>query len=258
MLGIFDLLYAPESNVPAAPYPRRPLYARDVGNVIVTARGENLIAVSLSGGAKAGRKAVFSLMPHNREFAPSLGAIDVTIDGTPVLCNVNIGTYGLNSALTNAMCFDNGGAVTNGQYLNGEVPPDACAMIRRCFINDRFVYAHVVVTHSLDPALQIQRADRIFIFDRRYGITLLSDAFQGAKPIRFATHLHCSGSISDLGGGTYRMTGGQAKLIAGVKYANEGMKDEEKGEIFVHILRSSGSSKVVEEDRHGCLLTSMA
>ncbi len=248
MLGMFDLLYAPDSDVPPAPYPNRPLYARDVGDVIVAARGENVMAVSLSGGAKAGRRAIFSLMPHNREFPPSLGAIDVTIDGTPVLCNINIGTYGLNSALTNAMCFEDGGAITNGQYLNGEVPPDDCAIIRRCFIGDRFLYVHVVVTYSLDPALQIQRADRIFIFDRRYGITLLSDAFQGAKPIRFATHLHCSGSITDLGNDSYRMTGGQAKLIAGIKYGNDGMKDEEKGEIFVRILSSSGSSKVVQEE----------
>jgi hypothetical protein len=44
------------------------------------------------------------------------------------------------------------------------------------------------------------------------------------------------------------MTGGQAKLIAGVKYGNDGMKDEEKGEIFVCILRSGGSSKVVQEE----------
>jgi hypothetical protein len=248
VLGMFDLLYAPEPGVPPAPYPNRPLYARDVGDVIVTARGENLVAVSLSGGAKAGRRAIFSLMPHNREFPPSLGAIEVTIDGTPVLCNINIGTYGLNSALTNAMCFEDGGVITNGQYLNGEVPPDDCAVIRRCFINDRFLYVHVVVTYSLHPDLQIEHADRIFIFDRRHGITLLSDSFQGARPIRFATHLHCSGSISDLGDGSYRMTGGQEKLIAGIKYGNDGMKDEEKGEIFVSILRSSGSAKVVQEE----------
>lgn len=248
MLGMFDLLYAPEPPVPPAPYPNRPLYARDVGDVIVAARGEKVIAVSLSGGAKAGRKAMFSLMPHNREFPPSLGAIEVTVDGTPVLCNINIGTYGLNSALTNAMCFEDGGAITNGQYLNGEVPPDDCATIRRCFISDRFVYVHVVITYSLHPALQIEHADRIFIFDRRQGISLLSDSFRGARPIRFATHLHCSGSISDLGEGSYRMTGGQEKLIAGIKYTNDGMKDEEKGEIFVSILRSSGSSKVVQEE----------
>ena len=248
MLGMFDLLYAPDPEVAPAPYPNRPLYARDVGDVIVTARRENVVAVSLSGGAKAGRRAVFSLMPHNREFPPALGAIEVTIDGSPVLCNINIGTYGLNSALTNAMCFEDGGVITNGQYLNGEVPPDDCAVIRRCFIGDRFLYVHVVVTYSLHPALQIDRADRIFIFDRQYGITLLSDSFQGTRPIRFATHLHCSGSISDLGNGCYRMTGGQEKLIAGIKYANDGVKDEEKGEIFVSVLRSSGASKVVEEE----------
>jgi hypothetical protein len=248
MLGIFDLLYAPELDGEAMPFPNRPLFARDVGDVIATARGEKAIAVSLSGGSRAGRRAAFTLMPQNREFAPSLGAIDVTVDGTPVLCNINMGLYGLNSALTNTMCFEDGGALTNGQYLNGDVPPESCGIMRRCFIDDRYVYAHVVVTHALDPALEIDRADRIFVFDRKSGVILLSDAFRGRRAIRFATHLHCSGSVTTLGSGQYRLTGGQANLIAGIKGGSKGLSDEEQGELFVQVLRDMPSARVVVEE----------
>jgi hypothetical protein len=187
-------------------------------------------------------------MPHNREFAPSLGAIDVTIDGTPVLCNVNMGLYGLNSALTNTMCFEDGGAVTNGQYLNGAVPPESCAVIRRCFIGERYLYAHIVVTHALDPKLKVRSADRIFLFDRKTGVILLSDAFEGERAIRFATHLHCSGSVTDLTNGQYRLTGGQANLIAGIKGGSKGLDDKEKGEIFVQVLGSVPAARVVVEE----------
>jgi hypothetical protein len=248
MLGIFDLLYAPAASGEIAPFPDRPLFAKDVGDVIATARGQKVIAVSLSGGSKAGRHAIFTLMPHNREFAPSLGALEVTIDGTPVLCNINMGVYGINSALTNTMCFEDGGAVTNGQYLNGEVAPEKCAVIRRCFIDERYVFAHVVVTHVLDPKLGVRRADRIFIFDRKTGAIVLSDAFDGKRAIRFATHLHCSGPVKDLGNGQYRLTGGQANLIAGIKSGSKGLSDEEKEEIFVRILRSPRSARVVVEE----------
>jgi hypothetical protein len=248
VLGIFDLLYAPADSGEVASFPDRPLFAKDVGDLIATARGEHMIALSLSGGPKAGRSANFTLMPHNREFAPSLGALDVTIDGTPVLCNVNMGLYGLNSALTNTMCFEDGGALTNGQYLNGEVPPESCAVIRRCFIDERYLYAHVVVTHALDPKLNVRRADRIFIFDRKSGVIVLSDAFEGERAIRFATHLHCSGSVTELTDGQYRLTGGQANLIAGIKSGSKGLSDEEKEEIFVQVLRSFPSARVVVEE----------
>jgi hypothetical protein len=247
-LGIFDILYAPDASGEVAPFPNRPLFAKDVGDLIATARGEHVIALSLSGGPKAGRRANFTLMPHNREFAPSLGALDVTIDGTPVLCNVNMGLYGLNSALTNTMCFEDGGAVTNGQYLNGAVPPESCAVIRRCFIDERYLYAHIVVTHALDPKLNVNRADRIFIFDRKSGVILLSDAFEGERAIRFATHLHCSGSITEPANGQYRLTGGQANLIAGIKGSSKGLDDSEKGEIFVQVLRSFPSARVLVEE----------
>ncbi len=248
VLGIFDLLYAPDATGEVAPFPDRPLFAKDVGDLIATSRGKHVVALSLSGGPKAGRRAIFTLMPHNREFAPSLGALDVTIDGTPVLCNVNMGLYGLNSALTNTMCFEDGGAVTNGQYLNGAVPPESCAVIRRCFIDERYLFAHIVVTHALDPKLKVRRADRIFLFDRKSGVILLSDAFAGERAIRFATHLHCSGSVTELGDGQYRLTGGQANLIAGIKSGSKGLNDEEKGEIFVQVLGSVPSARVVMEE----------
>ncbi len=77
---------------------------------------------------------------------------------------------------------------------------------------------------------------------------MLSDAFEGERALRFATHLHCSGSVTDLGDGQYRLTGGQANLIAGIKSGSKGLNDEEKGEIFVQILRSSPSARVAVEE----------
>ena len=248
ILGLFDLLYAPQSTSPIASFPNRPLFAKDVGDLIASVRGEHTIAVSISGGPKVGRKAVFHLMPQNREFAPSMGALDVTVDGTPLICNINMGQYGLNSALTNTMCFEDGGVLTNGQYLNGAVPPECCAVIRRCFIEERYLYAHIVVTYALDPKLCIRQADRVFILDRKTGIILLSDSFHGERAIRFATHLHCSGSVTEIGDRQYRLTGGQANLIAGIKGGNKGLDDTEAGEIFVQILNSSASARVVVEE----------
>jgi hypothetical protein len=246
--GIFDLLYAPPLSGPIASFPDRPLLAKDVGDIIATVRGEHTLGVSISGGPKAGRRAVFHLMPQNREFAPSMGALDITVDGTPVICNINMGLYGLNSALTNTMCFEDGGVLTNGQYLNGAVPPECCGILRRCLLDDRYLYAHVVVTFALDPKLRVQHADRVFVLDRKTGIILLSDSFNGERPIRFATHLHCSGSITELGGGQYRLTGGQANRIAGIKGGGKGLDDAERGEIFVQILSSPPSARVVTEE----------
>ncbi len=246
--GIFDLLYAPPALGPIASFPDRPLLAKDVGDIIATVRGEHTLGVSISGGPKAGRNAVFHLMPQNREFAPSMGALDITVDGTPVICNINMGLYGLNSALTNTMCFEDGGVLTNGQYLNGAVPPECGGILRRCLVDERYLYAHIVVTFALDPKLRVQQADRVFILDRKTGIILLSDAFKGERPIRFATHLHCSGSVTELSGGQYRFTGGQANRIAGIKGGSKGLDDAERGEIFVKILDSSPSARVVVEE----------
>ena len=247
-LGIFDLLYAPAIDGPIAEFPDRPLYARDVGDLIATVRADHTLAVSLSGGPKAGRKAVFHLMPQNREFAPSMGAFEIAVDGAPVLCNINMGVYGINSALTNTMCFEDGGGITNGQYLNGAVQPEASAVIRRCFIGDRFLYAHIVITGALHPRLEVTHADRVFLLDRKTGAIVVSDAFAGHQPLRFATHLHCSGSVTDLAKGLYRLTGGQANLIAGIKGGGKGLDDAERGEMFVLVLRSSQPARVVIEE----------
>lgn len=248
VLGIFDLLYSPLESGPAASFPDRPLFAKDVGDLIVSVRGEHTLAVSISGGPKAGRQAVSHLMPQNREFAPAMGALDVTIDGTPVLCNINMGQYGLNSALTNTMCFEDGGAVTNGQYLNGAVPPESTGVIRRCLIDERYIYLHIAITHALDPSLRVQFADRVFILDRKTSTILLADNFRGDRAIQFATHLHCSGSVTNLGDGQYRLTGGQANLIAGIKGGSKGLDDSERGEIFLQVLGEGQPSRVVVED----------
>ena len=248
VLGIFDLLYAPLTSGLVASFPDRPLFAKDVGDLIVSMRGEQTMAVSISGGPKAGRQAVFHLMPQNREFAPSMGALSVTLDGTPVLCNINMGQYGLDSALTNTMCFEDGGAITNGQYLNGNIAPESSGVIRRCLIDERYIYLHIVVTYALDPKLRVRSADRIFILDRSTGTILLSDTFLGDRAVRFATHLHCSGSVTNLGDGRYRLTGGQANLIAGIKGGNKGLDDAEREEIFVQILQSDPASRVLLEE----------
>jgi hypothetical protein len=248
VLGLFDLLYAPSLSGEIAPFPNDPLFVRDTGDLIAIARGEHVVALSVNAGPKAGRRANFTLMPQNREFAPSMGAIDLMIDGTPVLTNIHMSVYGLNSALTNTICLENGGVRTNGQYLNGDIPPDACALIRRCFLDDRYLYAHLIVTGALDPKLQVLGAERILVFDRKSGVLLVSDSFRGARPIRFATHLHCSGSISELGEGNYRLTGGQANLIAGIKGGEKGLSDEEKGEIFVQVMQTSSATRVVAEE----------
>jgi hypothetical protein len=244
-LGIFDLLYAPQADGPRAKFPDRPFFARDVGDVIAIARGEKTVALSIAGGAKAGRLSSFMLKPQNREFAPSLGAFELAVDGAPVICNVNISSYGIDSALTNTMCFEQGGGVTNGQYLNGAVRPEQGSVIRRCLIGDRYMYAHIVITAGLDPALEIHQADRIFIFDRKTGSVLLSDAFRGERALRFATHLHCSGGIYDQGGNLYRLIGGQANLIAGIKRGDKGLDDVERGEIFVQVLQTNPTARVV-------------
>jgi len=248
VLGIFDLLYAPQDFGPVAPSTERPLFAREVGDIIATVRGEHTLAVSISGGPKAGRSAVFHLMPHNREFAPSMGALAIAVDGAPVLCNIDMGSYGFNSGLTNTMCFEDGGALTNGQYLNGAVAPENCGIIRRCLIDERFLFAHIVITHALDPQLKVQKADRVFILDRKTGAMVVSDAFTATRAIRFATHLHCSGSVTHLGEGLYRLTGGQANLIAGIKGGSKGLDDAERGEIFAQVLGNSPSTRVVVEE----------
>ena len=247
-LGIFDLLYAPEEAGPVANFPDRPLFAKDVGDVIAIARGEQRVAFSVAGGPKTGRLSSFKLMPQNREFAPSIGAVELAINGSPVLCNINISSYGINSALTNAMCFEEGGGVTNGQYLNGAVRPEQCSLIRRCFLGDRYIYVHIMVTGALDPALRISQADRVVVVDRDTGVVLLADSFRASRSLKFATHLHCSGSVTESDGGSYRLTGGQANLIAGIKRGDKGLENSEREEIYATVLQASAEARVVVEE----------
>jgi hypothetical protein len=247
-LGIFDLLYAPDLRGPSAPISYEPLFAKDAGDILVTSRSTPRVSVSMSAGAKAGRKASFSLMPQNREFAPSLGALEVAVDGAPVLCNVNISGYGINSALTNAICLEDGGGVTNGQYLNGAVRPEQCSVLRRYLCGPRFLYAHVMLTGALHPKLEVNTAERVLLFDRETGIILLADAFSARRALRFATHLHCSGSAKEIEGALYRLTGGQADLVAGIKGGSKGLGNEERGELFVTVLRQSTATRVVVEE----------
>ena len=247
-LGIFDLMYAPDAEGAVAAMPQTPLYAKDVGDVIVSSQGTPRVSVSMSAGAKAGRRSSFTLMSQNREFAPSLGALEVAVDGAPVLCNINISCYGINSALTNTLCLEDGGGVTNGQYLNGAVSPDQNSSMRRYLCGERFVYAHVVLTHALQPGLQVEAAERVWIFDRASGAMLIADSFAAGRDLQFATHLHCSGSATNAGSSVYRLTGGQADLIAGIKGGSKGLGKEEKGELYVDVLQSSGECRVVIEE----------
>jgi hypothetical protein len=54
--------------------------------------------------------------------------------------------------------------------------------------------------------------------------------------------------VTDLGEGLYRLTGGQANLIAGIKSGSKGLDDSEKGEIFVQVLESEPAARVVVEE----------
>ena len=247
-LGLFDILYAPPAEGAVAELITRPLYAKDAGKLIATVKADHTLGVSLQGGPKAGRRAAFRLMPQNREFAPALGAFELSVDGAPVLININISNYGIDSALTNAMCFAEGGAITNGQYLNGAVAPESCGVMRRCLIGERFVYAHVVVSPALQPKLGITRADRIFVLDRTTGLILIADSFSGTRAIPFATHLHCAGSVTQLSDTRFRMTGGQANRIAGIKGGSKQLDDTERGEIVVEVLRADPDTTAVIEE----------
>lgn len=246
--GIFDLLYAPDGKGPAAELAREPLYARDVGDVIIASESVPMVSLSMSAGAKAGRRASFTLMPQNREFAPAMGALEVSVDGAPVLCNLNISSYGINSALTNTMCLEDGGGVTNGQYLNGAVRPDQCSVMRRYLCGARFVYAHVTLTHALAPALEVESAERVLVFDRRTGAIVIADSFAAHRPLKFATHLHCSGSATAMSDAVYRLTGGQAELIAGMKGGPKGLSNDEKGEMYVRVLHASAAHRILTEE----------
>jgi hypothetical protein len=88
----------------------------------------------------------------------------------------------------------------------------------------------------------------VLLFDRETGIILLADAFSARHALRFATHLHCSGSAKEVDGALYRLSGGQADLIAGIKGGSKGLGNEERGELYVSVLRQSTATRVVIEE----------
>lgn len=240
-IGLFDLLYAPDQPAKPAKFPNQSLFDVDIGNLIASHHGEHSIKLSMQAGLTCGRVASFYVAPHNREFNLfSLAGIEVASDGKPLLINVGHEHYGIDINLKNNLCLgDDGGLITNGQYLNGQIGPEKTTSMRRGLVGTRFVYVHAIVTNALRPGLMVRQADRIVIFDQQTGVIVVSDAFEGERCLRFATHLHCAGSIRKITSWQYRFTGGQANLIAGVKGGSKGLSDEEYGELFVTVLNES-------------------
>jgi hypothetical protein len=105
-----------------------------------------------------------------------------------------------------------------------------------------------VLTAAIDPGLQLKSAERIFLFDRQTGTILIADSFAGSRALKFATHLHCSGSAKEVEPALYRLTGGQAERIAGLKHGAKGLGNEEKGALYVQLLRQSAPTRVVVEE----------
>lgn len=244
---IFDLLYAPTETVAPAELSTEPLFARDIGQIIVGIPTDGgRLGITIDAGMKSGARASFSLPAHNREHVRSLGSLEVSCAGRPVL--INIDGYGLFSAKTNAPCFGDGGGIADGQYLHGEIAPEKRAFIRRCYIEERFVYVDVLLTGALQPELEIDFAQRTILLDRQTGIIFVSDSFSGRKPLRYGTHLHCSGSVTQPEENVFRLTGGQANRIAGIKFGDMGLSDEEHSELFATVLSASAAhSTTVEE-----------
>jgi len=244
--GMFDFLYAPEPTPPASFRPE-PLFTRDIGQVVSVLGGEKTISVLLRGGAEGGSRENFRKQPHNREELRSLGDIEVRVDETPVITRIQ-SAYGLYGANFNTLHFEEGAYVAEGQYLHGDIAPEKNAFIRRCLVDDRFIYTDVNLTGSLKPALGVRRAQRTILQDRSTGVLVIMDAFAAQRPLRVSTHLHCSGSVRPVSGEVHSITGGQANRIAGVKGGSAGLSDEEGGEIFARVLECSAPSCVKVEE----------
>ena len=243
-MSLYDWLYAPDNITEAArPFPSHPLFIRDIGEVVCRTHGEKSVHASFIAGCRAGNRASFRLFPHNRDNDVPLGTFEVFVDGAPVV--VSFGGYGRSITSQNTMCFNDGGLLVEGQYINGDIGAEIYASIRRCLISDRFVYVHAVLTTGLDPKLNIRSAERIYLVDYQTGSIVVKDIFAGETPLRFATHLHCSGSITQRPDGEYRLTGGQAKTIA---CGAATLSDDERGEAFVSILQADRPHRVVVEE----------
>jgi len=241
-MSLYDWLYAPETTATPLPFPNRPLFIRDIGEVICRSHGAKSVHASFIAGCRAGNRASFRLLPHNRDNDVPEGSFEVFVDGAPVV--VSFGGYGRSITTQNTMCFNRGGLLVEGQYINGDIGAEIYASIRRCLISDRFVYAHAVLTTGLDPKLNIRAAERVYLVDYQTGSVVVKDTFEGDTPLNFATHLHCSGSISEREG-EYRLTGGQAKAISA---GSALLTDDERGELFVSVLQADHPHRVVVEE----------
>jgi len=244
--GMFDLLYGPTGKVEPAEFPNEPFFARDVGDVIVTA-GPKRVNLQVNAGNHNGPKYSFRLQPHNRERQRSLGDFFLNVDGSPVIIKIQ-GSYGIFSAQRNVLCFEDGCLEGDGQYLHGDIPPERSSFLRRYCLSDRFLYADVNFTQVLQSKLTVRYAQRVYLVDRKTGVILIRDIWETADPLRVRTHLHCSGRVTEQGPGRYRLTGGQANTIAGIKFGDMGLADDEHGEVHVQVLDVSGDWRVCVEE----------
>lgn len=244
--GMFDLLYAPAKAVEPATFPVDPFFARDTGDVIATV-GPRRVSIQINGGYQSGAKSSFHQQPHNREYDRSMGDFILGVNGDPVIIKLN-GSYGLFSAQRNALCFEDGAAEWEGQYLYGDLPADRTGFVRRYCRNGRFIYVNVNFTLSLKTKLNIRYAQRTFLADCKTGVILLQDAWESSVPLKVGTHLHCSGRVKEESRGYYRLTGGQANTIAGIKFGDMGMTDDERGEIYVQVLNVSEPWRIRVEE----------
>jgi|GEM_PF-1591099 len=237
--GMFDLLYGPTEAVELADFPDAPFFARDIGDIIATVGGSREVNIQINSGNQNGTMNSFRLQPHNRERARSMGDFTLSVDGDPLIIKLT-GSYGLFSAQRNALCFESGCLEGEGQYLHGDIPPERACFLRRFCISERFIYADVNFTPVLQIKLKVYYAQRTFLIDRRTGVIVVQDAWESAEPLKVGTHLHCSGRVTEQGAGRYRLTGGQANTIAGIKGGDKGLNNDERGEIHVQVLDVSG------------------
>jgi len=243
---LFDFLYAPVEPVEPALFPHTPFLARDIGDVIVTA-GPKQVNIQINAGNQRGAMSSFRSQVHNREHRRSMGDFILSVDGNPVIIKLQ-GSYGIFSAQRNALCFEEGCLEGEGQYLNGDIPPERCSFIRKFCWTDRFVYTDVNLTPAIQSKLNIHYAQRSFLVDRKTGVILVHDAWESADPLKVGTHLHCSGKVHEEGPGCYRLTGGQANAIAGIKGGDKGLTNDERGDVRVQVLDVSEAWHVQVEE----------
>lgn len=243
---LFDLLYAPSERPVSAKFPTDPLYIPDIGDVICPFGAAADASFILNAGLRGGARESFSTMPHNREFHPSYGGFAVHVHGSPVL-STPFG-YGQFIANQNTLCIGEGAGITEGQVYSGDLHPRFRATITRYYQDERFVVVEAQLAPLLKPELQVKVASRLIVIDRTAGVILVEDTFSGGLPLSFATHLHCLGKITNLSGGRFRLTGGQASAVAGIKFGNLGLSDEEGGSLYFTALGPLEHTRFKEEE----------